>query len=69
MAVFGGHSDIVKLLIDSGAQVNAKGLNDVTPLHLASGMGRAEIAALLRQGSEGRYTPTRCRRFRPPCGS
>ena len=31
MAVFGGHSDIIKLLIDCGAQVNAKGLNDVTP--------------------------------------
>ena len=42
-----GHLDICRLLIDKGAQVNAKDINGWTPLHLASWEGRIEIVRLL----------------------
>ena len=42
-----GHKEIVELLIDEGADVNAKGENGWTSLHLAAGRGQKEIVKLL----------------------
>jgi ankyrin repeat protein len=46
-AAGGGHKEIVELLIDEGADVNAKGENGWNPLHLAAGRGQKEVAELL----------------------
>ena len=42
-----GHLDICRLLIDKGAQVEAKNSNGRTPLHCAAYQGHVEIAQLL----------------------
>jgi hypothetical protein len=42
-----GHLDICRLLIDKGAQVNAKCCGGVTPLHMAVCKGHIEIVRLL----------------------
>jgi ankyrin repeat protein len=44
---FWGHDDIAKMLLDSGANVNAKANQDVTPLHVAVRMNNVGIAKLL----------------------
>ena len=47
-AALGGHKEITELLIDSGAEVNAKSYNDGwAPLHGAAQRGRNEIVELL----------------------
>ena len=46
-AVFLGHTEITKLLVDAGADVNLPDRGLSSPLHIASFMGRAEAAAML----------------------
>ncbi|XP_063601900.1 putative ankyrin repeat protein RF_0381 [Penaeus indicus] len=54
LAADGGHVDIVKFLLRSGAQAEAKNYEGMTPLHLASWGGHAEIIkALLDRGVNG----------------
>lgn len=40
-------NDIARMLIDRGADVNAKAVNDLTPLHTAAARGNLESAELL----------------------
>lgn len=42
-----GRADIVRALLDAGADVNAKNPQDITPLHLAAWAGNREIVELL----------------------
>ena len=50
VATYEGHKETVELLIANGADVNAKYLDDDTPLDWAVGFGgRTEIADLLRK--------------------
>jgi len=42
-----GHYNIVEMLLQRGARVNAQNMGDDTPLHLAVTMGRDEVASLL----------------------
>jgi len=44
-----GHVEIVKLLVANGANVNAKDISGLTPLKLALGHRRLEVAEYLRQ--------------------
>ena len=46
-AAFLGHKEIVELLVENGAEVNAKGLADWTPLHLAAYNNNEQIVQLL----------------------
>jgi ankyrin repeat protein len=46
-AAAGGQNEIVELLINNGADVNAKDSLDGTPLHLAAREGHMETAELL----------------------
>ena len=46
-AAWGGHKEIVELLIAEGADVNAKRNTGVTPLHHAAWNGHKEVAELL----------------------
>jgi cytohesin len=46
-AAFLGHKEIVELLVENGAEVNAKGLADWTPLHLAAQNNKEQIVQLL----------------------
>jgi len=46
-AAFKGQKEVAELLIDKGADVNAKDKNGGTPLHIASSRGQKEIAELL----------------------
>ena len=47
LAILKGQKDVAKSLIKGGAVVNAKGPNDLTPLHLAIQQSQREIAELL----------------------
>ena len=47
LASHNGHVEIVKLLLEAGAKVNAKGKNDMTALYLASLNNQTEIVKLL----------------------
>src|SRR5262245_59152703 len=47
LAALEGHSAIAQLLIDSRAEVNARGPRNETPLHLAMYDGHRELAELL----------------------
>jgi len=44
----GGLMDIVKLLLDRGANIDARSDDGATALKLADGNGKTEVAALLR---------------------
>ena len=44
-----GHADIVRLLLDHGADVNVKNKAGSTPLAIAVEKGRKAIAELLRR--------------------
>ena len=46
-AAWGGHKEIVELVIAEGADVNAKRNTGVTPLHHAAWNGHKEVAELL----------------------
>jgi ankyrin repeat protein len=46
-AVRNGHLDICRLMIDKGAQVEAKNSYGCTPLHFAAFFGHVEIVCLL----------------------
>ena len=46
-AAYSGHSSIVELLLQAGANVNAQGINGYTPLHLAAENGWAAMARTL----------------------
>ena len=46
-AAYLGHKEIVELLVENGAEVNAKGLADWTPLHLAAYNDNEQIVQLL----------------------
>ena len=48
-AAHGGQKEIAELLIDAGADVNAKDDDGTTPLDRAIQLGHPEIADLLRQ--------------------
>ena len=48
-AAFHGYVDIVKLLLEKGADVKARGKNDVTALLLAEQAGHACIVDMLRE--------------------
>lgn len=52
-AAEGGHVDVVRLLIERGANVEAKDAADETPLHVAVAKGQAKcVAELLRSGAD-----------------
>ncbi len=46
-AACNGHLAICRLLLDKGAQVEAKNINGGTPLHYAANQGHVEIVRLL----------------------
>jgi ankyrin repeat protein len=49
-AAWRGHADVVKLLLQAGADVNAKTRsNSETPLHLAAMHGHTDVIQLLLQ--------------------
>ena len=52
-AVGKGHEEMVKWLLGKGAALDGKDFRDKTPLELAEELNHTEIAALLRQASEG----------------
>jgi ankyrin repeat protein len=61
-ATRGGHFEIVKLLVASGADVNAINFSKLTPLRLALGYQRSTIAEFLRQNGgveQGASPPAR----------
>jgi len=52
-----GQSEVVKLLIEKGANVNGKGAYDRTALHVAAGNGRLDLVAyLLKHGADPNAT-------------
>jgi ankyrin repeat protein len=56
-AAFGGHVNVVGLLIDHGADVNASDYNGYTPLYFAAIGEREECVQILkRKGAVMRYT-------------
>ena len=55
-AAFHGHADIVKLLLEKGANVNSIGKGGVTALRIAEQRGHAHIVDILRAAGGKRYT-------------
>ncbi len=49
-----GHTEVAKLLIEKGAEKDAIGRGQYTPLHLAAGMGHTEVAKLLIEKGQRR---------------
>lgn len=46
-AATGGHTDVIEVLLDAGADVNARGSRGETPLLLAASKGNVEVVELL----------------------
>ena len=44
-----GHTEIVKALLENGADVNAKSQDDWTAIRMAVGEGHADVVHLLRE--------------------
>ncbi len=42
-----GHLEVARLLLERGADVNAKNKHGFTPLHFAAGIGHTDVAKLL----------------------
>lgn len=42
------HADIAQMLVDEGAQLEAKDIKGNTPLHYAAGYGRARLVCVYR---------------------
>ena len=53
-AALAGHTDVVQVLIDAGADVNAKDDNGRSPLHWASEYGRLAIVKMLSEAGASR---------------
>ncbi|MDA1276228.1 MAG: ankyrin repeat domain-containing protein [Verrucomicrobia bacterium] len=47
LAVVGGRTDTVKVLINGGAKINSRGFDHETPLHVATQYGSPEVVRLL----------------------
>lgn len=59
-AVFAGHGEIARLLMERGAEVNARAPNDATVLMMAAREGREELAKrLIDAGADPRLTNDR----------
>jgi ankyrin repeat protein len=54
VAAWGGHADAVKLLLDRGAEVDARGFDDWTALHFAASKDHAEVCKLLLEAGADR---------------
>ena len=64
LAVKGGNAQIVRMLLDAGADLNAKDYQEQTPLMLAAAWGRAEaMKVLIQAGADPKQTAGSC------CGS
>jgi ankyrin repeat protein len=51
-AILNGHAEVVELLIDHGADVNAATRSGLTPYRLAEDVGDMQVASiLLREGA------------------
>jgi ankyrin repeat protein len=48
-----GHSDVVALLLDKGADVGDEGLHEATSLHVAAAAGHTAVVELLLEGHGG----------------
>ncbi|KAK1333687.1 hypothetical protein QTO34_006073 [Cnephaeus nilssonii] len=52
MAARSGQAEVVRYLVQDGAQVEAKAKDDQTPLHISARLGKADIVQqLLQQGA------------------
>ena len=52
MAVSGGNPDVVKLLLDAGANCSVFDFEGIYPIHLAAKEGQAELVPLLVNNSK-----------------
>lgn len=61
-AAAAGHAEIVKMLIDAGATVNARDLHKSTPLHWAAALGHQSVLSVLsRSGANLHMRDKVCR--------
>lgn len=64
-AASGGHTDMVRQLIDHGADVDARDRSGQTPLHLAASQDQSEIVRLLLDGGADIDAPELQHGYRP----
>ncbi len=60
------HAEVMALLLSAGADVNARGINDWTPLHLAAARGRLDLIELLAEAGADFSIRTRIDDFATP---